>query len=894
MRILLSGTVKILALIVAVLIVGVSAWPLWTGDAIYTGGRITPGYRIIIPDYYSEAADWLEGQEGNFRILSMPLHKIFNVAYSWENGFIGTDPTFRLLPKNVIMSGLDGKNFGTTMSEWITVDATADFAKLLKLMNAKYILFHRDANLDYMREVPWYIPTTLEILEATLGRQDGLTLEKSFGELDFYRNEYWQPAHLYATGDMTYVNGNRQALIPLAVMNGLDSSSAVFLNGYDTENSQLTLDKSNIMLIIPPDELPEYELEVNAVPGATEEINFETGEFGIWRGTHTPSYSTGSIDITNTDSHSGVFSAEVSLSGTGGTDNFSAEQSLNGQASQAHLHRDFNYNGTSPLNINAWLKIVSRTAPAGAFIYLHGYDANGLEKVRILYHAYENWDTPTGTPGQYQIYGYYPYYSLKVNLWEPPLDTWINIDRNPKEEFDAQFPGVWETLNLTRTRLDFNSWCDGEITTRYDDIKLSGISKIITKAHLTYNLFAPQDGRYGLYALVRRYYNQDFTYSIDGGPAKSPTGIIESDDYFHTVKLMESWLDQGNNAITLTFEGEREGTDFETGGFGTWLTKYTQRGGTGPLEVTSSDSHTGTYSAELAISGKANQAHMYREFDYDGSSYVNFNAWLKIASRKAPAGAFINLHGYDVEGIERVRVIYHAYDNWDTPTGIPGKYPEYADYPYYSLKVPLGEVPLNTWINVEQNPRNEFEARFPRIWESLNLVKIRLDLNGWCDGEITARFDDIKITSQYDNVEVGSVFGNPVSYLYLYSEDKNGYTPDITYQRINPTEYRVHIDAKQPFTLVFSESHHSQWKAYYGKTNWLEAWFRQPINEENHFQVNGYANAWYIDEVGEYDITLYYKTQSMFYIGTILSGLGLIAGISYAGWRWMRRGNHVD
>jgi hypothetical protein len=254
---------------------------------------------------------------------------------------------------------------------------------------------------------------------------------------------------------------------------------------------------------------------------------------------------------------------------------------------------------------------------------------------------------------------------------------------------------------------------------------------------------------------------------------------------------------------------------------------------------------------------------------------------MKVVSRTPPGGAFIYLQGYDAAGVEKVRVIYYTYDNWDTPTGTPGEHTVYGDYPYYSLKESIGEPPLDTWVNVDQNPRDEFEARFPGVWEKLNLTKIRLDLNSWCNGEITSRYDDVKISG---------IFYNPVSYLYLYSKHERSYTPNITSQRINPTKYQVHVNTTQPFSLVLSESYHPLWRAYYGKTNWIETFFKKPIGDDNHFEVNGYANAWYIDKVGDYDITLYFKTQSMFYIGVVISGLGLIGGISYIGWSWRRRG----
>lgn len=137
----------------------------------------------------------------------------------------------------------------------------------------------------------------------------------------------------------------------------------------------------------------------------------------------------------------------------------------------------------------------------------------------------------------------------------------------------------------------------------------------------------------------------------------------------------------------------------------------------------------------------------------------------------------------------------------------------------------------------------------------------------------------------YDNVKLG------VSPGLAQIQIRGGVTEDgatpITYSQINPTKYQVYASASQPFVLVFSESYNSQWKAYVNRegddTNWIEGLFQEPLLEDRHFLVNGYANAWFIDpEVlgmsGEdFSITLYYRPQSWYYFGIIVSGLILLS-----------------
>ena len=139
--------------------------------------------------------------------------------------------------------------------------------------------------------------------------------------------------------------------------------------------------------------------------------------------------------------------------------------------------------------------------------------------------------------------------------------------------------------------------------------------------------------------------------------------------------------------------------------------------------------------------------------------------------------------------------------------------------------------------------------------------------------------------------------------------------PAITFQKVNPTKYEVRVEnAAQPFFLVFNENYSPQWKAYvesrklgldeviasYQNTNVNEAnhetsftpadisyVFTKPLNENNHFIVNGYANAWYIDPAQmsngseEFTITLYYLPQSFFYLGLFATGFTVVACVGY-------------
>lgn len=130
-------------------------------------------------------------------------------------------------------------------------------------------------------------------------------------------------------------------------------------------------------------------------------------------------------------------------------------------------------------------------------------------------------------------------------------------------------------------------------------------------------------------------------------------------------------------------------------------------------------------------------------------------------------------------------------------------------------------------------------------------------------------------------------------------------SPKIHFEKINPTKYRVKIfDAREPFVLVFSEAFNPSWKVFLNRTNpkageVLRSYFDGNVKEglhkniffdtntfetlgivsigdTSHFEINGYANAWYFtpaDTKGavNYELIIEMTQQRIFYIGLLVS-----------------------
>jgi len=183
---------------------------------------------------------------------------------------------------------------------------------------------------------------------------------------------------------------------------------------------------------------------------------------------------------------------------------------------------------------------------------------------------------------------------------------------------------------------------------------------------------------------------------------------------------------------------------------------------------------------------------------------------------------------------------------------------------YIYLKKSFGELDLY-----------EVDDKFflPQIYASLNTVLVTGGIEGMLGVIISNGLTSSKSVLFLSN----QLNSHQTQFLESYDNtvivfDNN--VPRITFQKINPTKYIVNVNASKPFFLVFSESYHKDWVAYIDGRR---------IPNEYHFMANGYANAWYINKTGSYDIILEFWPQKLFYVGSAISIITLISCVFYIG-----------
>ena len=191
------------------------------------------------------------------------------------------------------------------------------------------------------------------------------------------------------------------------------------------------------------------------------------------------------------------------------------------------------------------------------------------------------------------------------------------------------------------------------------------------------------------------------------------------------------------------------------------------------------------------------------------------------------------------------------------------------------------------------------------------------------------------------NEYIKKIFENNDYVIYTFSNnsilDPRIQSPNLYFKKINPTKYRLYIkNIKYQQSLNFADSFHNDWHLYL-KSNptddWCESqYFYQNINttkckrEEKMFQgdelnylfgesifdnthrvVNEYSNGWTIDPEyikanypqqyyrryadGSIDIELilYFKPQSYYYLGLVISMLAFLGCFGYLTWTYRRK-----
>ena len=205
--------------VLGVLLIVVLVFPFWNGEVIKSAGKINPGERFTVPDYWWQAKAWLADQKEFFRILPLPMSKTYNAAFYWQEGYSGGDLT-RWLTNQPVLNVNTGDSFKIPMLIGESIEKKTNFkdiAKLLGFLNIKYLLQRNDTRWEFIKDQGWWFNHSPENIEEFIKNQGVLSLEKKIGKLDFYalKENYLLP-HIYTPEKISLLTGELEGLIDTA------------------------------------------------------------------------------------------------------------------------------------------------------------------------------------------------------------------------------------------------------------------------------------------------------------------------------------------------------------------------------------------------------------------------------------------------------------------------------------------------------------------------------------------------------------------------------------------------------------------------------------------------------------------------------------------------------
>jgi hypothetical protein len=87
---------------------------------------------------------------------------------------------------------------------------------------------------------------------------------------------------------------------------------------------------------------------------------------------------------------------------------------------------------------------------------------------------------------------------------------------------------------------------------------------------------------------------------------------------------------------------------------------------------------------------------------------------------------------------------------------------------------------------------------------------------------------------------------------------------NLVWNETSSIRYEVNLESNSSFMLVLLESYDKHWKMYVNGNL---------LPETNHLKVNGFANGWLIENIGNLEITIYCETQNSFTTSVIASAV---------------------
>ena len=216
----------------------VYAYPFTLGLAFATPAERTflnPNH-VEPPDYVYQAADWLNNQPGDFRIMTIPGDAPW--LSDWGYGGFGSflqsltarPVVFKRTPQSVKVSqgapDLSGELVDQIDADLLD-ERSEQVSSLLSRLGIKYLVHERDVRYDFYSSFGFRVSDSPENVQRILEEAPGITLVETFGQWDIYEISDPRPRLEIASSMVAVVGLDARLMSRLAT--SLDSHTTVYV-----------------------------------------------------------------------------------------------------------------------------------------------------------------------------------------------------------------------------------------------------------------------------------------------------------------------------------------------------------------------------------------------------------------------------------------------------------------------------------------------------------------------------------------------------------------------------------------------------------------------------------------------------------------------------------------
>jgi hypothetical protein len=232
---------KLLRLPIAILVLVYASivWrPVVNGTVARSDGAVYPASAVKIPEEYSSARKWLNENNGDSKILSVPLNTTSQSAYNWGQPFVGTDPTRYILSPGVLTNNI-GEGYIVPRSASVLFNSLGSNINDLKLLgqnNIGTILIHNDTDWNFVKDNKlWTFSEKKEIESLSRSLKDKST---SFGALELIKTpaEFMNQKY-FISHSSTYAFGDLENIYDINTADEkFDKESVILTNNLEVNN----------------------------------------------------------------------------------------------------------------------------------------------------------------------------------------------------------------------------------------------------------------------------------------------------------------------------------------------------------------------------------------------------------------------------------------------------------------------------------------------------------------------------------------------------------------------------------------------------------------------------------------------------------------------------------